>query len=59
MNECHWSPDAAECAMMRERQVAGTPDRIPACPVHGEHPEYAAPTECDHAVNNPHCPHYD
>lgn len=28
--------DADECAMVRERSVAGVSDEIPACPVHGE-----------------------
>jgi hypothetical protein len=27
--------DASECAMMRERSVAGVSDTIPTCPVHG------------------------
>ncbi len=27
--------DASECAMMRERSVAGRSNEIPACPVHG------------------------
>lgn len=36
-SECPWtSPD--ECAMAREREVAGVSDSIPACPVHGEFP---------------------
>jgi len=29
-----WSDDADECAMCRERAVAGTSDEIPSCPIH-------------------------
>ena len=35
---CAYWGDADECAMVRERGVAGTSDEIPACSVHGEHP---------------------
>lgn len=35
---CPWS-DADECAMARERSVAGISNVIPACPVHGPHPD--------------------
>lgn len=34
MSGCPYS-DAGECAMARERQVAGISDVIPPCPVHG------------------------
>lgn len=49
--ECPYD-DADECAMARERQVAGTDEPIPACPVHGEHPD-VDPTacECGHAAH--------
>lgn len=36
--ECEWS-DAGECAMARERSVSGRSDAIPACPIHGAHPD--------------------
>lgn len=36
--ECPWV-SADECAMVRERSVAGVGDMIPGCPVHGDHPE--------------------
>jgi len=36
LGDCEWS-SASECAMARERSVAGVSDAIPACPVHGEH----------------------
>jgi hypothetical protein len=39
---CPWL-DADECAMVRERSVAGISDVIPACPVHGPHPDMPAP----------------
>lgn len=44
---CGWTPatlaqcgsdDPDECAMMRERLVAGTAEPIPDCPVHGAFP---------------------
>lgn len=35
---CPWS-DAQECQVARERSVAGISNDIPACPLHGEHPD--------------------
>ena len=35
---CLWS-SATECALARERAVAGTSDEIPECPDHGRHPD--------------------
>ena len=34
---CPWT-SADECAMARERAVAGVSDTIPACPTHGQYP---------------------
>jgi hypothetical protein len=33
---------AEECAMLRERSVAGKSNDIPECPVHGLHPSEEA-----------------
>jgi len=37
---CSWTA-ADECAMARERSVAGISDDIPACEVHGPYPSEA------------------
>jgi hypothetical protein len=43
---CPWDGiDRDECAMARERSVAGVSDDIPACRVHGIHPDMC---ECGH-----------
>lgn len=40
---CYWRATSAdECAMFRERQVAGTPQPIPTCMTHGPHPDTVA-----------------
>jgi hypothetical protein len=42
---CRWS-DSDECATARERSVAGISNLIPACPIHGPHPDMRAnPTD--------------
>jgi hypothetical protein len=35
---CQYGTTADECAMVRERSVAGQSDEIPSCPVHGPYP---------------------
>lgn len=43
---CPWL-DADECALARERSVAGISNDIPACPVHGPHPDMPVNPDSD------------
>lgn len=44
---CSFGVDAQECALARERSVAGVSNTIPACPVHGPYTEVADGSDRD------------